>query len=128
MLDIVIEVLDVEPPTIEVVTADGGDDFGICAGAELGVVASSEGGQEPCGGLVLEFERQFWDENTADIPFGGTFVVTGETASGCVVKETFQVFQTPFYLPATLWRARQCRLSWRLCVDFGPCQMRVRYS
>ena len=25
--------------------------------------------------------------------------MTGETAGGCVVKETFQVVQTPFYLP-----------------------------
>ena len=32
-------------------------------------------------------------------PLAGTFVVTGETAGGCVVKETFEVFQTPYYLP-----------------------------
>jgi len=99
LLDIVIQVLDVQPPSIEVVTADGGDDFGICAGAELGVVASSVGGQEPVVDWSWNLNANFWDENTADIPFGGTFVVTGETASGCVVKETFQVFQTPFYLP-----------------------------
>ena len=41
----------------------------------------------------------FWDENTANVPFGGTFVVSGETASGCVINQTFDVLQTPFYLP-----------------------------
>ena len=41
----------------------------------------------------------FWDENEANIPFAGSFVVTGETASGCVVDESFEVLQTPYYLP-----------------------------
>ena len=43
--------------------------------------------------------EQYWTANEATIPFGGTFVVTGTTASGCVVKHPFEVFQTPYYLP-----------------------------
>ena len=97
-VDIVINVLDIVPPEIEVSTLNGGE-FGICAGAELEVIAESIGGQEPIADWSWNLNSQFWSENEATIPFGGNFVVTGETAGGCVVKETFQVVQTPFYLP-----------------------------
>ena len=97
-VDIVINVLDIVPPAIEVSTVDGGD-FGICAGAELDVLAESVGGQEPVADWSWNLNSQYWSDNEATIPFGGTFVVTGETAGGCVVKESFQVVQTPFYLP-----------------------------
>ena len=76
-LDIVIEVLNVTPPIISTTTPGG--DFGICAGAELEVTASSTGGDE----VVLDWDwnlnEQFWTANEATIPFGGTFVVTGTT-------------------------------------------------
>ena len=97
-VDIVIQVLDIVPPTIEVSTVNGGE-FGICAGAELDVVAESIGGQEPVSDWSWNLNSQFWSENEATIPFGGTFVVTGNTDGGCVVKENFEVYQTPFYLP-----------------------------
>ena len=97
-VDIVIEVLDIVPPTIEVATADGGE-FGICAGSELDVVAESVGGQESVSSWSWNLNTNFWTDNEATIPFGGNFVVTGETPGGCVVKENFTVYQTPFYLP-----------------------------
>ena len=96
-LEIVIEVLNVTPPTISTTTPSG--DFGICAGAELEVTANSNGGDEPVLDWGWNLNEQFWTANEATIPFGGTFVVTGTTASGCVVKHPFEVFQTPYYLP-----------------------------
>jgi len=96
-VDIVINVLDIVPPTIEVTSATG--EFGICAGSELDVTAESVGGQEPVDSWSWNLNSNFWTENQATIPFGGTFVVTGETAGGCVVNDIFQVIQTPFYLP-----------------------------
>ena len=99
-VNIVIEVLDVVPPSIEVATEDGSGEFGICAGQELSVVASSVGGQEDVQDWSWNLNPSFWNGPTADIPFGGTFVVTGTTPTGCVVKENFEVIQTPFYLPA----------------------------
>ena len=92
-LNIVINVLD-----IEVISSTG--DFGICAGAELDVTANSVDGQEPVTSWSWNLNDNFWEDNEATVPFGGVFVVTGETDGGCVVKEVFEVFQTPFYLPA----------------------------
>ena len=97
VLEIVIQVLDVTPPVVNVGSETG--DFGICAGAELPVVAAANGGDEPIVDWSWNLNSDFWEANEATIPFGGTFVVTGETASGCVVKESFEVFQTPYYLP-----------------------------
>lgn len=99
---ITIEVLDVEPPGISVVNSEGGDEFGMCAGNELQVVASAVGGGEGIESWSWNLNSQFWVDNVADIPFGGTFVVTGTTSSGCVVKEAIDVVQTPFYLPTVL--------------------------
>ena len=96
-VDIVINVLDIVPPSIDVTSATG--EFGICAGSELDVTATSVDGQEPIEDWSWNLNSDFWDANEATIPFGGTFVVTGETAGGCVVKENFTVLQTPFYLP-----------------------------
>ncbi|MDA0945918.1 MAG: gliding motility-associated C-terminal domain-containing protein, partial [Bacteroidetes bacterium] len=96
-VNIVIQVLDVVPPTIDVTSATG--EWGICAGSELDVTAASVGGQEPVVDWSWNLGSQFWTDNEATIPFGGTFVVTGNTASGCVVRELFEVFQTPYYLP-----------------------------
>ena len=96
-VDIVINVLDIVPPSIDVTSATG--EFGICAGSELDVTATSVDGQEPVEDWSWNLNSDFWDANEATIPFGGTFVVTGETAGGCVVKENFTVVQTPFYLP-----------------------------
>ncbi|MEC8401349.1 MAG: gliding motility-associated C-terminal domain-containing protein [Bacteroidota bacterium] len=96
-LDIVVNVLDIVPPSIDVTSATG--EFGICAGSELDVTATSVDGQEPIEDWSWNLNPNFWDANEATIPFGGTFVVTGETAGGCVVKENFTVLQTPFYLP-----------------------------
>jgi hypothetical protein len=96
-VNIVIQVLDVVPPTIDVTSATG--EWGICAGSELDVTAASVGGQEPVVDWSWNLGSQFWTDNEATIPFGGTFVVTGSTASGCVVRELFEVFQTPYYLP-----------------------------
>ena len=98
-LNIVIEVIGVVPPTIEVESLAEGGEFGICAGAELDVEASSVDGDEPVVSWSWNLNENFWDENAATIPFGGTFVVTGTTESGCIVKKPFEVFQTPFYLP-----------------------------
>lgn len=97
-LDIVINVLGINPPSIEVASPTG-EEFGICAGAELAVVANSIGGDEPVSDWSWNLNSSYWDENEATIPFGGTFVVTGETAGGCVVRESFEVIQTPYYLP-----------------------------
>ena len=97
-LNIVINVLDILPPDIEVISSTG--DFGICAGAELDVTANSVDGQEPVTSWSWNLNDNFWEDNEATVPFGGVFVVTGETDGGCVVKEVFEVFQTPFYLPA----------------------------
>ena len=97
-LNIVINVLDILPPDIEVISSTG--DFGICAGAELDVTANSVDGQEPVTSWSWNLNENFWEDNEATVPFGGVFVVTGETDGGCVVKEVFEVFQTPFYLPA----------------------------
>ena len=55
-VDIVIQVLDIIPPSIEVSTLDGGE-FGICAGSELDVVAESIGGTRICERMELESER-----------------------------------------------------------------------
>ena len=55
-LDIVINVLGINPPSIDV-TSPTGEEFGICAGAELGVVANSQGGDEPVSRLELELEQ-----------------------------------------------------------------------
>ena len=96
-VDIVVNVLDIVPPSIDVTSATG--EFGICAGSELDVTATSVDGQEPIEDWSWNLNSNFWDANEATIPFGGTFVVTGETAGGCVVKENFTVLQTPFYLP-----------------------------
>ena len=96
-VDIVINVLDIVPPSIEVTSSTG--DFGICAGAELDVTAQSVGGQESVEAWSWNLNPNFWDGNEATIPFGGTFVVTGDTPGGCEVKEVFEVFQTPYYLP-----------------------------
>ena len=96
-VDIVVNVLDIVPPSIDVTSATG--EFGICAGSELDVTATSVDGQEPIEDWSWNLNSDFWDANEATIPFGGTFVVTGETAGGCVVKEIFSVLQTPFYLP-----------------------------
>ena len=96
-VDIVVNVLDIVPPSIDVTSATG--EFGICAGSELDVTATSVDGQEPIEDWSWNLNSDFWDANEATIPFGGTFVVTGETAGGCVVKENFTVLQTPFYLP-----------------------------
>ena len=96
-VDITINVLNVEPPSIEVTSSTG--EWGICAGAELDVAAESIGGQEPVTDWSWNLNSQFWNGPEATIPFGGVFVVTGETESGCVVKENFEVFQTPYYLP-----------------------------
>ena len=96
-VDIVVNVLDIVPPSIDVTSATG--EFGICAGSELDVTATSVDGQEPIEDWSWNLNSDFWDANEATIPFGGTFVVTGETAGGCVVKENFTVVQTPFYLP-----------------------------
>ena len=97
-LDIVINVLGINPPEIEL-TSSSGEEFGICAGAELTVTAASIGGDEPVTDWGWNLGSSFWTENVATIPFGGTFAVTGETAGGCVVREIFEVFQTPYYLP-----------------------------
>lgn len=97
-LDIVINVLGVAPPTIDLSTSANGA-FAICAGDELIVTASSQGGGEPVADWSWNLGSSFWDENEANIPFAGSFVVTGETASGCVVDESFDVEQTPYYLP-----------------------------
>lgn len=97
-VNIVINVANIVPPTIEVVTANG-EEFAICAGAELDVIASSVDGDEPVQDWSWNLNTQYWTANEATIPFGGTFVVTGTTAGGCVVKEQFPVAQTPFYLP-----------------------------
>ena len=97
-LDIFIKVLGITPPTIEV-TSPTGEEFGICAGAELDVEAASIGGDEPVVSWSWNLNSNYWNDNEATIPFGGTFVVTGETNGGCVVKESFEVVQTPYYLP-----------------------------
>ena len=98
LVDIVINVLGITPPSIEV-SSPTSEGFGICAGAELEVVANSQGGDEPVTDWSWNLNSTYWNENEATIPFGGLFVVTGETAGGCVVKETVEVFQTPYYLP-----------------------------
>ena len=88
---IVIEVLDVEPPAISVANADGsGEPFGMCAGSELQVVASPVGGEEEIIDWSWNINSQFWNENTADIPFGGTFVVTGTTPLGAWSKRSLK--------------------------------------
>ena len=78
VLDIVIKVLGITPPTIEV-TSPTGEEFGICAGAELDVEATSIGGDEPVVSWSWNLNSNYWNDNEATIPFGGTFVVTGET-------------------------------------------------
>ena len=88
-VDIVVNVLDIVPPSIDVTSATG--EFGICVGSELDVTATSVDGQEPIEDWSWNLNSNFWDANEATIPFGGTFVVTGETAGGCVVKENFTV-------------------------------------
>ena len=96
-LNIVINVLNIVPPDIEVTSATG--DFGVCAGAELDVTANSIDGQEPVTLWSWNLNDNLWEDNEATVPFGGVFVVTGETEGGCVVEESFEVFQTPLYLP-----------------------------
>ena len=70
LVDIVINVLGInsslhrgESPTSE--------EFGICAGAELKVVANSQGGDEPITDWSWNLNSTYWNENEATIPFGG---------------------------------------------------------
>ena len=105
-VDIVVNVLDIVPPSIDVTSATG--EFGICAGSELDVTATSVDGQEPIEDWSWNLNSNFWDANEATIPFGGTFVVTGETAGGCVVKEIFTVFKRRFTCPQWKEPCRRC--------------------
>ena len=98
-MPIVIEVLDVVPPSILVENVDGSDEFSMCAGSQLDLEASSVGGAEDIIDWSWSLNPQYWEDNQASIPFGGTFTVTGNTASGCVVKEAVVVGQSPYYLP-----------------------------
>ena len=99
IVPIVIEVLDVVPPSILVENVDGSDEFSMCAGSQLDLEASSVGGAEDIIDWSWSLNPQYWEDNQASIPFGGTFTVTGNTASGCVVKEAVVVGQSPYYLP-----------------------------
>ena len=99
VVDIVIDVLDIVPPSIEVVPVSG-EEFNICAGSELVVAAVSVNGQEPVDNWSWNLNPEMWDDNDAIIAAGGSFVVVGETAGGCVVKESFQVSESPYYLPS----------------------------
>ena len=102
IVPIVIEVLDVEPPSIIVENVDGSEEFSMCAGSQLDVVASSVGGAEDIVDWSWNINPQYWEDNQASIPFGGTFTVTGTTTSGCVVQEPVVVGQSPFYLPTVV--------------------------
>ena len=103
IVPIVIEVLDVVPPSILVENVDGSDEFSMCAGSQLDLEASSVGGAEDIIDWSWSLNPQYWDDNQASIPFGGTFTVTGNTASGCVVKEAVVVGQSPYYLAQCGW-------------------------
>ena len=105
-VDIVVNVLDIVPPSIDVTSATG--EFGICAGSELDVTATSVDGQEPIEDWSWNLNSNFWDANEATIPFGGTFVVTGETAGGCVVKETSRFCKRRFICPQWKEPCRRC--------------------
>ena len=90
---IVIDVLDIERPTIELTTETG--EFGICEDSELGVTATSVGGQESVSTWSWNLNDEDWSENEATIFSEGTYEVTGETISGCIVEAFFDVVLTP---------------------------------
>lgn len=84
-----IEVLDILPPEL---TVEGL--MSICAGSETTITATGD-----FDDFIWNVNSQFTDFNVANIPFGGTFVVTGILDAGCQVQTSFFIDQSPYYLP-----------------------------
>lgn len=84
-----IEVLDVTPPEL---TVSG--NMSICAGAATEITASGA-----FDSFNWNINSDFYEDNVAEIPFGGTFVVTGILDVGCEVQTSFFIDQSPYYLP-----------------------------
>ncbi len=84
-----IEVLDILPPEL---TVEG--TMSICAGSETQITATGDFDE-----FTWNINSQFTDGNIANIPFGGTFVVTGILDEGCQVQTSFFIDQSPYYLP-----------------------------
>ncbi len=84
-----IEVLDILPPEL---TVEG--TMSICAGSETQITATGDFDE-----FTWNLNSQFTDGNIANIPFGGTFVVTGILDEGCQVQTSFFIDQSPYYLP-----------------------------
>ena len=89
VLTTVIEVLDVTLPEL---TISG--NLSICAGSATEITALGD-----FDSFSWNLSSQFTDGNVATIPFGGLIVVTGNLDVGCSVSETFEIDQTPYYLP-----------------------------
>ena len=88
-LTMVIEVLDVTLPEL---TIEG--NLAICAGSATEITALGN-----FDSFSWNLSSQFTDGNVATIPFGGAIVVTGNLDVGCSVSQTFEIVQTPYYLP-----------------------------
>ena len=89
LLTMVIEVLDVTLPEL---TIEG--NLAICAGSATEITALGD-----FDSFSWNLSSQFTDGNVATIPFGGLIVVTGNLDVGCSVSQTFNIEQTPYYLP-----------------------------
>ena len=83
-----INVSDILPPELTV--------EGLClfAGSETTITATGD-----FDDFSWNVNSQFTDFNVANIPFGGTFVVTGILDAGCQVQTSFFIDQSPYYLP-----------------------------
>jgi uncharacterized protein (TIGR02145 family) len=91
-VSMVIEVLNVSLPEL---TVEG--NLSICAGAETTITALGD-----FDSFSWNLSSQFTNGNQAIIPFGGLVVVTGNLDVGCSVSESFNIDQTPYYLPNIL--------------------------
>ena len=88
-----INVLDIVPPAIEVASETG--QFQVCADSVLDVTAISVNGQEPVSTWSWNLQEDLWNENEATVPQSGIFEVSGQTSSGCVVSQPFEVSPSP---------------------------------
>jgi gliding motility-associated-like protein len=89
----VIEVLDVLPPEL---TVEG--NMAICAGSATEITALGA-----FDSFAWNINSQFVNDNVANIPFGGTFYVTGILDVGCQVQTSFFIDQSPYYLPDVIF-------------------------
>ena len=95
------KVLNVTPPSISTTTADGGDDFGICAGAELDVVASSVGGDEPVLDWGWNLNEQLLDGERGDHSIWGDLRGDRHHSLRLRGQAPLRGVPTPYYLPTS---------------------------